>query len=182
MLPGAHGQPPSGLELLVSVGVAPPVARDLLRPVPRVLAHLPATMFRAPMPEAAVDEHGDPLCREDEIRGPPQIRKGASVNEVAETPSVYSSTDSELRGSVLSILPLHAEAGRLGRRERGGGYGRRARRRLRATSVDRCHTPSLPWKPCLRDRQRRRAERSNSACWPAQGSAGAGRTESKLTG
>ena len=82
------------------------------------------------MPEAAVDEDCDSLRREDEIRSPTQIRKRASVDEVAETPSVHGSAHGELRGGVLPTLPLHAQPSGVGRSERRRGYRRRARRGL----------------------------------------------------
>src|SRR3546814_451456 len=109
MLPGAHGQPPPGSELLVGVRVASPVAGDLLWPVPGVLANLTATVVRAAVPEAAIEEHSDLLGREHEIRRSTQVRERTSMNEVAESSSVYGSADGQLRGSVLPALTLHAE-------------------------------------------------------------------------
>jgi hypothetical protein len=63
VFPDPDSQPTSGRQLLVRVAISPHVAGDLVRPVPRVLDVVNSPVLLAAVPEAPVDEHGDPRAR-----------------------------------------------------------------------------------------------------------------------
>ncbi len=73
MLPDAHRLPSSLDKTTIGVGISLPVRLDLLTPPGRVLLG-PRPVLRTPVPEAAVDEHGETEPRERDVHRTPRIR------------------------------------------------------------------------------------------------------------
>jgi hypothetical protein len=86
MLPEPHHPPTSIGEPAVRVGVAGDVACDLSWPVVGVRAERPSAVFRAAVPEAAVDEDRDALACEHDVRASTQC--GLRVEIDAEAPAM----------------------------------------------------------------------------------------------
>ena len=68
-------------------------------------------VVRAPMPEAAIDEHGDLGLRKHHVGGAPYVSNWSSTYEVPETSSVDRTTDGDLRTGVPATVALHAGTG-----------------------------------------------------------------------
>lgn len=68
-------------------------------------------MLRAPMPEAPVDEHGEPLSREDDIRPNRAATRDwdRRVHTEAQAPSVEGRPEAEL-GAGVSARVCHHDA------------------------------------------------------------------------
>lgn len=117
VFPDPNDVPSEARKSRVRVTVAPLVTRNLLRPVPRVVAEpLRAVMFAA-MPETPVDEHRDARSREDKVRSTSQFRLGAPIHEVSKAKPMHGTAESELRSSPRPPLGPHALAYLLARRE-----------------------------------------------------------------
>lgn len=65
-------------------------------------------MLRTPVPEATIDEYGDPSSHEYEIRGPAQRRLGTSVHAVAKSSPMKSRAHGQLRKCVATSVSQHA--------------------------------------------------------------------------
>ena len=73
MFPDPDRQPPFRRQLLVGVAISALVAGDLLRPVPRVLYVVHATVLLAAVPEAPVDKHRHARTRKHNVSLPTQL-------------------------------------------------------------------------------------------------------------
>src|SRR5690606_24397429 len=61
----------------------------------------------ASVPEASVDERGDPLAGEHDVRSAPKAWQGGEIDPVAEPHRVERSADGQLRCGVSPGLTLH---------------------------------------------------------------------------
>ncbi len=118
MLPSPDHGPPSLGESAVGIGVACLVAADLLGPVPRVDIVPSAPVVGTPVPEAAVNEHGDSCARENDVGLAAQVGEGLHVDPVPHAHRMELPTDGKLWSGVLAALRAHASLYRLGRGER----------------------------------------------------------------
>jgi len=87
VLPDAHHHPASAFQLAGRVEVSLTVLLELRLPVPRVDTRLIA-MLRAPMPKAAIHEHGDLRSGEHDVSHTTQSGQWATVNQVTQPPGV----------------------------------------------------------------------------------------------
>lgn len=99
---------PAGLrQLLCRVPVACDVARDLGLPVGGVRPERTASMFRAAMPKAAVNEYSDMGTREDNVGPSGNISDGANIYAVTKSSGMKKPTYCQFRGSVAMTVRLH---------------------------------------------------------------------------
>ncbi len=111
VLPAADDGPASGAEPLIGVSIPLLIALDFLRPVPAVGSMNAPAVLGAAVPEASVDEDGDPWPREHDVGLPPEMRLGATVDEVAQAETVKGPTQGKLRSGVTAALVAHAPSG-----------------------------------------------------------------------
>lgn len=147
VLPDTEREPTRSDEFGVRIPVATLVARDLLRPIPRVVTDRAPSVKRTAVPEASVDEHRHSGCRKHQVCGSSECRHGAAMNEVPQAQSVGSLTYGELRRGACAPLRLHTASRRAARRERALRDPRRARRRPSRVLLH-CHTPCLLSSSC----------------------------------
>lgn len=117
MLPDPNRVPTRNLEACVGISVSSDVARDLLGPIPLVLDELTPTVRRAPVPETAVDEHGNSRSRKDEVGLTLEIRQGPPVDEVAKAEPMNLAAHRQFGFGIAAALALHPGAGPGRRRE-----------------------------------------------------------------
>lgn len=117
VFPSAHNDPPKGMELLVGVAIPCDVAIQLGSPVRRVGARI-GSVLRAPVPEAPVDEDGELMSSEHDVRlSPPTARQPDREprTEASSTP-VKDRTHGYLGRGVAPCVGAHGRT----RRRRGG--------------------------------------------------------------
>lgn len=99
VLPVSEHRPPVGLEPSRGFGVARTIANDLVVPVVDVGCRAPVVL-RAPVPIAAVDEHGHPCARECDVgRSPRKYRRSKAF------PTTTSSWGRRSRSHARSAMP-----------------------------------------------------------------------------
>src|SRR5215204_6117397 len=107
VLPDPDGGPPCLLETPVGVGVAALVRLYLV--TPEVCIPLrPGTVYRAPMPEAPVDEYSHTSAAEDDISPAAHAPNGALVDAVAQSKPMEFRTQRDLRCRVPPPSGSHA--------------------------------------------------------------------------
>lgn len=149
MLPEPHDPPTRIGEPGVRVGVAGDIACDLSWPVVGIRAERPPAVFRAAVPEAAVDEDRDALASEHDVRASTQFGLRGEINSVAPSMRVQETTHSELGRGVTAAVGLHVPA----------TLGRRCPRGVRCHACQRHTSPgswssrSLQWKQTCRSTQ-----------------------------
>jgi len=73
MLPESQDDPASLLQPPVSINVTGSIGSHFFRPIGRVRGGN-GVMFWTPVPEASIEEDGDPLSRKYDVGGPPPAR------------------------------------------------------------------------------------------------------------
>ena len=111
VLPDPDHQPPGNTQPLVCVAVAGDVACELGGP-PVLVRLRVCRMYRASMPEAAVDEHCDSRAGEGNVGAPPtqSIDVEPVVDTEPPTAAVEFPAQSPLRRGARACLPRHASA------------------------------------------------------------------------
>lgn len=104
--PDGKHLPAGGPQCQYMLIVASSVSADFRQPVSAVrLRFAPAvSASRAPMPEAAVNKHANPLADKNQIRLSGQ---GRDVKAVSQSSSVQVSADEKFRLRVLALNPRH---------------------------------------------------------------------------
>jgi hypothetical protein len=106
VLPDSDHEPPSPSKKPIGALVAFAVARDLRRP-PAGVRFESRRMSWAPVPEAAIEEHGDLRSPENEIGPTSPVRLRATVHQVAKTQPVNGGSEGQLPCGIAPRLPLH---------------------------------------------------------------------------
>lgn len=96
MFPDSEHLPPEFSEMCVRFPVAFDVAGKLLRP-PRRVPLRRGLVIGAPMPEAAVNEHGDFMTRKQDVGSPARQARQDSVDAIAKAPRVEEPPQRPLR-------------------------------------------------------------------------------------
>ena len=109
VLPHPYGRPPGLLQAGVGVSIALPGRGDLSRPE-LCVGDGDRVVFRAPMPEAPVEEHRDPHPGKDKVGCSTQLFDGPNRDPVAQAKGVHSGAQSDLRFRVPTLVRLHARA------------------------------------------------------------------------
>lgn len=114
--PGANDGPASELKMLRVPQVSLAVCGQLGPPVVSVRGGL-RRMLRAPVPPATVDEDGDPLLREDDVRsyGPrPPFESDGLVHPISQAATMEGRANSAFWTCVPPTIRLHDPSTRLG--------------------------------------------------------------------
>lgn len=109
MFPKTQHEPSLLSEAHCRVQVALTVAANLLLPIVGVTCSL-RVVFRAAVPEAAVEEYCDLLSWKDEVCGAPQTRDGSGGHPVAKPQSMHGPAQGELGPGVPAPVRLHARS------------------------------------------------------------------------
>lgn len=109
VLPHANHGPTGFLESPVCIGISTLVRLYLLAPERRVLLR-PGAVGRTTVPEATVDEDGQPLLGEYDISPPAQARKDRLIRHIGEPESIKGRSKREFRGRVTRASGLHPTA------------------------------------------------------------------------
>lgn len=101
MLPDTDHFPAEASEDRVSLRVTLAIHGDLLSP-PRGVGFGLDAMLGTPMPKAAINEHGDPGLRENDVDAAPRKSWDRMVDAEAQPVSVKQRTEAQLRHCVPS--------------------------------------------------------------------------------
>lgn len=107
MLPRADDGPPAAAQRARYPAISAPVGREL--PLPELRVRLRRRSVKgAPMPEAAVDEHGDAQRREDDVGSDPErTHRRRAVDVESQPPTVKLAAERQLRCGVHSPVAAH---------------------------------------------------------------------------
>lgn len=120
VLPHAVNVPTRFGENTVVSAVAFDVGLQLFSPPARVGSRL-SRVSRTAVPEATINEHGDPRAHEDDVSSTPYAGYRSVIDAVTQSASVELSAKRKLGPRVASTVGAHRRAaGRGGRRRRGG--------------------------------------------------------------
>lgn len=117
MLPEAQDHPPGRLQHLGGLAVACHCVLKLPRPELGV-GPRPCPMYRAGMPEAAINEYGDLLTAEHQVGSASQRRVRTGVHPISQPEAVHGRSNSHFRTGVAAGIRAHRPAGRLRGRPR----------------------------------------------------------------
>lgn len=106
MLPDPDNRPAGFNQPRVRVRITPLVRLDLGAPVIRIGLRVDPVL-RTAVPEAAVDEHGNPSPREDHVRASTEGRLRREINAEPQSARVQEPSDRELRLRVPALVGLH---------------------------------------------------------------------------
>lgn len=107
MLPDPDYCPAGRPEPGIGISVPPPIAGDLLRPVPPIDVMGALAMFRAPVPEAAIHEDSNPGSTEHDVGTAPSPRNDGHIDPVAATSPVELTPERQFGDGVSAPLQLH---------------------------------------------------------------------------
>lgn len=107
MLPDANDCPARSVEPQVGVAIALDGPPQLLGPPGGVVLGRDG-MDRAPMPEAAIDEHSDSASREHHVRTPSEVGQSSQVYPVPQPERVQLPTQGNLGRGVSRLLAPEA--------------------------------------------------------------------------
>jgi hypothetical protein len=107
VLPHAQYVPTLFVQASIRVRVTSPVASDLVSPERGVCASRRPVVVRAPVPEAPVEEHGDPYLGEDQIGGSANLLDRPDTYSITETKRVNGGSQREFGSGVAAFVPTH---------------------------------------------------------------------------
>jgi hypothetical protein len=113
MLPDAEYGPAGFTQHRVNLSVTTNVSINFGNPIIDIAAWLPIVL-RAPVPEAAVDEHRDLCANEHHISRTANTGDWAPRNPITKAAPVQHRSESQLRLRVPAPISLHRLAGRRG--------------------------------------------------------------------
>ena len=117
VLPHPHDDPTGRHELLIGVTVTTLIQRHLPSPILRVGA-CHRVVFRTSVPEAAIEEHGDPLTAEYQIRGPSKAGQWPRPYPVPQSQGMHCGAQGLLREGVSRLVAQHRRPNVRSRRPR----------------------------------------------------------------
>ena len=107
MLPNANAGPACVVKAFIGIAIPGRVSGDLIGPELRVRCGY-RVVNGTPVPEAAVEKHGDLSAAKDEVCCATEILEGTSRNSVAEAERVNGRPEGHLWRSVSAAVRLHA--------------------------------------------------------------------------
>lgn len=149
--------------------VRPPIACDVrakFRLPPLGIALGERAMFGAQVPEAAVDEYGDPSFLPADIHSETLTAQGTEIDSISDPGGMENASDSELASRIAPPLAAHVSSDGRGRGRGSVTRGMSGRRVLASIHLIRADTVGrqLTWAVLRTGPARSKCSRSSGAC------------------